>query len=164
MESVLKVIFVGLLIAVSINDIKRMEIPNRLNLLIFLLGVVRLVVHLTVFVSVSDWLATKWIFWDPILGSLIVSVPLLLVAIFSKGAIGGGDVKLLAASGFYLGGRAVLRGSIFGFILAGVYAAVICVVRICAERSQQVGSVLKKEFPLGPFLCVGLAVVMYCYT
>lgn len=45
---------------------------------------------------------------DRLLGALIVSVPMLVLALIVPGAFGGGDIKLMAASGLFLGMDAIV--------------------------------------------------------
>lgn len=45
------------------------------------------------------------------------------------GAFGGGDVKLVAACGWFLGVKAVVTGTFVGFLAGGTYAAVLLAVK-----------------------------------
>ena len=54
----------------------------------------------------------------------------LLLAIVSKGAIGGGDIKLMFVLGIYFGIDNLLTICIAGFILSGTMAAILLAVRL----------------------------------
>ena len=66
-------------------------IYDRFHILILLLGVAAL------------WLFPEHGMVDRLIGAVIISVPMLLLALIIPGAFGGGDIKLMAASGFFLG-------------------------------------------------------------
>jgi leader peptidase (prepilin peptidase) / N-methyltransferase len=75
--------------------------------------------------EIPDWLLiptalTGLIQFQPIpalQGLFVVFLPLLLVAKLSKGRIGGGDVKLMAANGFVLGPAGAVSGTVIGLTL-----------------------------------------------
>lgn len=159
MESFLNIIFVVLLVVVSVNDIQKMEIPNRLNLTIFLLGLARLIMLVVYY----DWKVCGAVALDGIVGLCIVSIPLAVVAIVTKGAIGGGDIKLVGACGFYLGSCTVLHGVMLGFVFGGIYATVWLLMGKKNKRAQA----LNTCFALGPFLCAGMIIAsctLNCYS
>ena len=54
----------------------------------------------------------------------------LLLAIVSKGAIGGGDIKLMFVLGIYFGIDNLLTICIAGFILSGTMAAILLAVKL----------------------------------
>ena len=59
----------------------------------------------------------------------------LLLAIISKGALGGGDVKLIAALGFWLGSEKLLNVVLIGSIVGGL-AAVVMILAKQKDRSS----------------------------
>jgi prepilin signal peptidase PulO-like enzyme (type II secretory pathway) len=67
----------------------------------------------------------------------------------APGAVGRGDVKLAGVLGLYLGwlgAPAWWLGTLAGFVLGGLYAAVLLVTRRATRRS---------EIPFGPFMLAG---------
>lgn len=54
--------------------------------------------------------------WNSFGGALIVSVPMLLIALLSDG-IGGGDIKFMAAAGFVLKTDGALLAALIGFLI-----------------------------------------------
>lgn len=53
----------------------------------------------------------------------------LLLAIFTKGALGGGDVKLVAALGLWLGSENLLNVVIFATIIGGLAATLMIITK-----------------------------------
>ena len=80
-----------------------------------------------------------------------------LLAAFSKGGIGGGDVRLapvLALFLGWLGASNVYVGLGSGFILGGVVAAGMLVTRRASASTR---------IAFGPFLCIGAVAVVLLY-
>ncbi len=88
-----------LLFALSIIDITKREVPHWGVLILFVFSLV----------AVDDYSSS--FFW-----CLYAFLGLSLVYFISKGAIGGGDVKLLAALAFYLGAEFVFYLGYFSFV------------------------------------------------
>ena len=87
----LDVLFMGGLITASLCDFKKRKIPDAITGFLFLTGVAAL-------------------FWMPqpsikmrLAGAFIAGLPLFAAAVCRPGAVGGGDVKLMAAGGFFFG-------------------------------------------------------------
>lgn len=130
------VLFVSLLAAVSVWDLRYRIIPDRLQAGIALLSVLR--------------------FSPENLLGILGAVPYLLVALFceKEKGIGGGDVKFAGAMGLVLGLSASLTASclgLTGFVLYGTAAHLW-------ERHHGRDETL--SFPVGPFLAGG-AVIAY---
>ena len=69
----------------------------------------------------------------------------LLLAIISRGALGGGDVKLIFALGFWLGTEKLLSVVIFGTIFGGLAALLM----LLAEQKDR-----KSYFAYGPYFAL----------
>lgn len=92
-------LFTQILILIGFIDAKTHQIPDWFLIPIFLSGLIQ-------FQPVSS-----------VIGLLTLSLPLLLLAMVSRGGIGGGDVKLMAATGFVLGPVGVTSGAFLAFTL-----------------------------------------------
>ena len=84
------------------------------------------------------------------MGGLIIA-SICAAAVCRPGAVGGGDVKLMAAGGFFLGLSAVWDSLAFGMALAGGYC--LCLMLLRNGREQKIA--------LGPFLSMGLMFGMF---
>lgn len=121
------------LLSLSVVDWKTYEIPFAYNVLIFALGILALVFDL------AHW-------YEYVIGFFAISLPLLALFYISKGtAIGGGDVKLMAACGMLLGWKLALLGFVFGCIIGSV----IHIVRMKISGE-------KHMLAMGPYLSVGV--------
>lgn len=121
-------IFVALLLVVSITDIRSRTIPNSVCAAIAVLSLIP---------------------FNPLnLLGLLPAVLFLLPAIFC-GGMGGGDIKLMAACGIYLGLSRSLAASMIGLSLLLVF---YLIKTITAKRH---GIKRQLAFPLAPFLSFG---------
>jgi leader peptidase (prepilin peptidase) / N-methyltransferase len=88
--------------------------------------------------------------------SFVVTLALFaLLAAFSKGGIGGGDVRLapvLAMFLGWLGASHVYLGLGSGFILGGVVAAGMLITRRASASTR---------IAFGPFLCIGAVIALF---
>lgn len=126
-------IIFALLIVISGIDMAIMEIPDGLNLLLAVCGLI---------LVLTD---PGYSFTQALLGAVIVSLPLEAIALFT-GGIGGGDVKLMAALGLCLGPQLI----VLTFFIGCISAAVVSVVLLAAQKATR-----RSLIPLGPFLALG---------
>ena len=122
----------SMLLVGSVIDWREFIIPNGINLVIFLLGLVRLFTDLQ-----------NWLFY--LIGMLAVSLVFLLLHIATGGnGLGMGDVKLVAAAGLLLGWPkmilAVLLGSLSGALIHS------------ARMKRGAG----RKLAFGPYLAAGI--------
>lgn len=121
------------LLVLSVIDARTREIPPGATVFILVLGVIRLLPDLH-----------GWPLY--LIGFFAVSVPLLLILIATGGrGIGGGDVKLMAACGLFLGWKLVLLAFFLGCLLGSV-------IHLSLMAFKKAGRVLA----LGPYLSAGV--------
>ena len=133
--SVLYCLMASALLALSVIDFRTFEIPFGFNVFIAGLGVIRLCTDL------SNW--TNYV-----IGFFAVSAVLELLLILSKGrAIGGGDVKLMAAAGLLLGWKLIILAFFIGCILGSV----IHIIRMKVSHAEHV-------LAMGPYLSAGVLI------
>ena len=82
-------------------------------------------------------------------GALCVSVPMLVLAVLIPGAFGGGDIKLMAACGLFLGWKITLVSTALAILFGGIYGCYL----LAAKKADR-----KAHFAFGPFLCIGMAI------
>ena len=141
------VLFPCLMIVASALDVMTMRISNRL-------------VSLTVLMFFPMAVASGMPIW--LMGLHFATGLLLLTlgfALFSLGLFGGGDGKLLAAAGLWLGFPCVLPFLLFTAAAGGVLAAAIGLWFMLSTEAGVRGGVLGKAFaPLRPELPYGFAI------
>lgn len=81
------------------------------------------------------------------LGAVVIAVPMLVLTVMLKGGFGGGDIKLMAVSGFLNGVKVITYAGMLGIILSGIYVSTM----LAAGKMGR-----KDSFALGPFLVMGI--------
>ena len=128
-----RVLFLFLLLAASLVDLKRREIPDWVSGSIAALSLIHV--------------------QPECLLGLIPALFFLAAAV--KGGIGGGDVQLAAACGLMLGLPGALMGTILGLLLQLLFhLGALCVLPFFR---RQVWS----AYPMAPFLAIGYAAAYY---
>lgn len=132
-ETVLYCLLVSALLVLSVIDFRTYEIPFGINVFIAALGCIRVITDL------SHW-------YEYVIGFFTVSVVLYLIYFITKGrGIGGGDIKLMAASGLLLGWKC----NILAFVLGCIIGSVIHLLRMKFTKAENV-------LALGPYLSAGI--------
>lgn len=143
-------LFVCPLIVISMIDFQLQIIPDVISLPFILVGM----------------MVNFYMFYPNVLGALQFSgvgillgggILLLVAEVFTrllkKDAMGGGDIKLVAMLGAFLGIKAVFFTFFAGSILAIFYFIILAIV----QRGKQ-----NKLIPFGPFLSMGALVYWFC--
>ena len=141
-QAAITFLWLGMLIRIGIHDHHTLEIPDRYNLI---LGGIGLVSMLPAF---SFWSGPALSLTDRLYGFFIISLPMFALDLFVPGGFGGGDIKLMAAAGLFLGWRRSLLAAVVAFFAAGLYSIILLIT----GRAKR-----KSVFAFGPFLCMGLA-------
>ncbi len=140
------VVFSALLVT-TVIDWRTMEIPDSMWISIFVGGVM---VYLDEIVK-SGFTTSGLV--ERIIGIFAASGVLLILAVVSKGGMGGGDIKLMAACGFLLGWKVVLLALIMGGVIGTLYLV------LCAVKNK--GKVPRKV-PFAPHLSLAVVICMFC--
>ncbi|MDO4276897.1 MAG: prepilin peptidase [Eubacteriales bacterium] len=126
-------LMVSALLTLSVIDWRTYEIPFGINVFLAVLGVIATVLdreNLT----------------GHLIGAVCVSGFLLLLYLVSRGrAIGGGDIKLMAACGLILGWQKIILAFLLGCILGSV-------IHLIRMKCSGEGHVLA----MGPYLAAGI--------
>jgi len=121
----------ALLTAASFIDLEYRIIPNEITYTGIILGFV---------------FSLKTGLFSGLAGFALGGGIMLATAVFSKGNMGGGDIKLAAVMGLFLGWQLLLPALFWGFFLGAV----------CGVTLLALGIVKRKDpFPFGPFLAAG---------
>ena len=88
---------------------------------------------------------------DSLFGALTAFGIMLAIFVVSRGGMGGGDVKLSAAVGLWLGMDAALMFLLQAFMAGGIFSAVLLV------SGSKTG---REAIPFGPFLCAAAFVTV----
>ncbi|HEY3443953.1 MAG TPA: A24 family peptidase [Paludibaculum sp.] len=141
--SIPAILAVGLGLAASATDLRNRTVPNRLTFSAVLGGLV----------------------WYGITGGLRGAVYSLagaavgfgsLLGFFLVGGMGGGDVKLLAASGASVGPELVFQALIWIALLGGAGAAVTVFWRVWRRRAKRAGVARGDCIPHAPAVVGGV--------
>ena len=96
--------------------------------------------------------ATPWLpfsIWQRLAAGAGAFVVLAALAILGRGALGGGDVKMMAAVGLWFGVNGIITTASVGFIIGGIAAIVMLLFKVHGR---------KDFFAFGPFLIIGAVV------
>ncbi|NMB42041.1 MAG: prepilin peptidase [Firmicutes bacterium] len=134
------VVVLGLLLVISVIDFRAGIIPNR-----FLLG---LFAWLFLWQLIDPYLPLESVMVGFLAGGALFYV----IALLSRGGMGGGDIKLMAVLGFAVGWPYVLVVFLISFILGAVAGALL----LLSGRKT-----LKDSLAFAPFLSLGFFLVNF---
>ncbi len=135
---------VSVLIAACFIDAEHTIIPNGLVLFGSVCGALAVLIT-----SLAGNPNPRW--QDALLGALAGGGPLFLIDVVSrlilrKDGMGGGDVKLMAMVGLFLGWQHTLLALVLAVVAGGLAGAVLLVTKVLKHGDY---------FPFGPFLAAG---------
>lgn len=137
LQSILYCLLMSALLVLSVIDWRTYEIPIGINIFILCLGILQVILD-----------CTNW--GDYVIGFLCVSIILEVLLLLSRGrAIGGGDVKLMAAAGLLLGWKKI----ILAFLLGCIIGSIIHLLRMKLSKADHV-------LAMGPYLSIGIAIAV----
>ena len=125
------------LIVLSIIDIRTREIPAGINIFILILGIAATILDLRNFMP-------------HLIGLFAISLPLYLILLITHGrGIGGGDIKLMAACGLFLGFKLI----VLGFFLGCLAASVVHLLLMALKKAD-------RSLSFGPYLSLGIFIAL----
>lgn len=132
-------VFAGMLLAATFIDLAHRIIPNRL-----------LAVGLAGGVALFPW-ARPMPIWTAVAGLGLAGIVMLILALASRGGMGGGDVKLAAVAGFFLGPGPAMMALFLAFVAGGAVGLIL----LLTKRKG------RKDFiPFGPYIALGSVVAL----
>lgn len=129
-------VMLSFLISAAFIDIREGIIPDKITYTGFIAGII------LSFFTIG--------FKTAFLGGLVFSLFYLIVALLSKGGIGGGDIKLAALIGAFVG----LEGILPVFVISSLAGGIFALVLILTGRGSR-----RTEIKFGPFLAVSAYLV-----
>ncbi|MFC4356014.1 prepilin peptidase [Chryseomicrobium palamuruense] len=140
-EIAVALVFYSLLVVLTVSDLAYMLIPDK-----FLLAFGIPLIILRMIEPLEPW-------WDSYVGAILGFSILLLIAIISKGGMGGGDIKLFLVIGIVL-------GSLNSLVVLGLASVIGLIFGIISLRLTKAGR--KTPIPFGPSIAIA-AVIVHLY-
>lgn len=138
-ELVFAILLMSLLVIITVSDIAYMVIPDKV-----LLPFAVVLAGLRVFIPLEPW-------WDSFLGAGVGFGVLFLIAVVSKGGMGGGDIKLFFVIGLVLG----IMNTLVTLFLAAFIGSIAGIMLL-----KKTGKGRKTPIPFGPSIAAA-AVIAY---
>jgi leader peptidase (prepilin peptidase)/N-methyltransferase len=137
--------FVAALITIAVIDLHHQIIPDVISLPGIAVGLL------------ASLIVPEITFFNSVLGVLLGGGSLFLVAtvyhwLFKREGMGGGDIKLLAMIGAFLGWKAVLLTILLSSLVGSVTGILLILIK---------GKDFKYAIPFGPFLSVGAVISLF---
>jgi len=146
LETIQYIVIIGMLIPIFLIDYEHYIIPDGLNMGIFAVAVS--VVLIQILTGEKEWNE----FLYHIFGMLIGGGFFLFIAVVTDGAMGGGDIKIMAALGFLFGVKSTLLLMFFSFVIGGILSVILLVLKIKKR---------KDPIPFGPFICLSALITIF---
>lgn len=140
-ELIVAILFISLLVIITVSDIAYMLIPDKI-----LLSFVIPLIAMRMISTLTPW-------WDSILGAVIGFGLLFLIAVLSKGGMGGGDIKLFFVIGIVLG----VTQTLVTLFLASFIGALVGIILLKKTKKGR-----KTPIPFGPSIAVA-AIISYFF-
>lgn len=139
-ELFVALLFISLLVCITVSDLSYMLIPDKI--LMFFLP---LLIIGRLFSPLTPW-------WDSIVAAILGFSLLLLIAIVSKGGMGGGDIKLFFLLGIVLGTVNTLLTLFFAAIIGMMIGLIVLKVKKQGRKTP---------IPFGPSIALAAIVVYF---
>jgi leader peptidase (prepilin peptidase)/N-methyltransferase len=138
-------VFVAALIVITVIDLYHQIIPDVISLPGIGVGLL------------ASLIFSHIAFLDSLIGVILGGGSLFLVAtlyqwFFKREGMGGGDVKLLAMIGAFLGWKAVILTILLSSLIGSIIGIIIMVLK---------GKDFKYAIPFGPFLSLGAVIALF---
>jgi len=145
-QSLVYIILSSALIIIAFIDLQEQMIPDIISLPGIVVGLI--LSFIVPYISLIN----------SALGALVGGGIILIIAwvgsiVFKKEAMGGGDVKLAAMIGAFLGWRYIVISLFLGFFL-GALAGIVLIMTKIKKREDAI--------PFGPFIALGSIITLLC--
>jgi len=130
-------ILLSFLVMISFIDYDHQLIYDKVLVWLALIGV-----------AANSWTGTVTGL-DMVIAACIGGGVMLLIAVVSNGGMGGGDIKLMAVLGVWLGWKLLLLTLLESFVLGGVLGVLLIALKIKGRKDY---------IPFGPFIAIAAGV------
>lgn len=137
MQEIIYIAVIILLIKIAYIDFKQKIIPDRLNLIVALLGIFNLILN---FENRKIYIAS----------AAITFAVFLFLAIITNGGIGGGDIKLFTVLGLIFGTDILII-----IVASFSVATIISIIRLLLRQIN-----MKESIALAPYICAGTIICL----
>lgn len=141
-------ILLPMLLCAFVVDLKEQIIPNRLNLLMFEIGLV--FVFLYGFTNIN--IALNMLIGMVAGGGIFLIITLLGGLIAGKEAMGMGDVKLMGALGLYFGLQNIVVVSVLAFLIGAIGSIIFMII---SKKNANT------YIPFGPFIVISSVITIF---
>lgn len=138
-------LLLSILVIISFIDCYHQIIPDTLVAIVFILTISY---KLLLFILYKIPFNLKYNMLALLLGGGLF----LLIALVSKGGMGGGDIKLISVLGFILG----LKKTILNILLSFIIGAVFSVILLLLKKKGK-----KDPIPFGPFINIAFCITIF---
>lgn len=149
-DSGLMFVFLAVLLAAALVDQETMEIPDGFHGVILILTAVSVIADGAGMFPGAENAAGFLL--PRAAGGVCVSAPMLLLTAAVPGAFGGGDIKLSAVCGLFLGWRRMLLAAILAVLGAGAWGGIL----LAGGKAGR-----KDHFAFAPFLFLGIFAAVF---
>ncbi|MCD8509094.1 MAG: prepilin peptidase [Bacillus sp. (in: Bacteria)] len=139
-ELLVALALISLLHIITVSDITTMLIPDKILLVFLPIFIITRIIS-----PLTPW-------WDSVLGAAAGFTILLIIALVSKGGMGGGDIKLFGVLGIILG----LTGTLLTLFIASFIGAIFGIIGILLKKLQR-----GKPMAFGPFIAISALISYY---
>ncbi|MCX8030878.1 MAG: prepilin peptidase [Thermodesulfovibrionales bacterium] len=140
--------FLSSMIVITFIDLDFQIIPDLITLPGILLGLLSATLIMPDPFDLNENVG----FSNSIIGLLLGGGLFFLIAVLSRGGMGGGDIKMMAMVGAFLGWKAVLMVTFIGSLVGSVFGIFLMLFK---------GKGRKTKVPFGPFLSFGSIVTLF---
>ncbi len=150
------------LIAVTFIDFEHKIIPDKITYPGIVVGLLAslIIKHQAPFIF--SHIPRLDSFIDSFLGVLAGGGLLWAIAILSRGGMGGGDIKLGAMIGAFLGWQPTLLTLLLAFFVGAVVGVILMLFKLFTSKSLKAAWKKRKSFiPFGPYLALAALVVIF---
>lgn len=134
---------IPVLLAQFIIDMKEQELSDLLNLLIAIVGISRLIK----FLIFNGW---NNIIISYVLCGVIMALLYFILAVITKGSLGGGDIKLIGALGLFFSLQQIALLMIYPMILGSIYGIFLMIFKKANKETM---------FAFGPAILMAVYII-----